>query len=160
MKKAAFAIALLIGGAAIAQPMTAETDLTPDTSTAVQPDAVQPEGAPLDPVVDTTASQSATVQTSTSIDQSMTRTDMAGMTPASASIVQPSNASPERDARGIVVLSDAATVPAGWNSAAGTATGGPLLDTAGQPMTADPYPACSASVTDNCVQTYEKGRSS
>jgi hypothetical protein len=36
--------------------------------------------------------------------------------------------------------------------------GGPELDSAGEPAVADTYPACTATVTDNCLQTYEKGR--
>ena len=43
-----------------------------------------------------------------------------------------------------------------------TAVGGPLVD----PATGDTmedgadatYPACTASVTDNCLQAYERGR--
>jgi hypothetical protein len=81
--------------------------------------------------------------------------------PADA-LVQPSNANPERDARGIPVISAAAIVPAGWNGVAGTgeAMGGPLLDPAtGEPM-ADTatYPACTRTVTDHCLQTYERHR--
>ncbi len=77
-------------------------------------------------------------------------------------VVQPSNANPERDARGIPVISDPAVVPAGFNGLAGTAMGGPSAD----PVTGDEvgpvdgnYPPCTAQVTDNCVQAYERGRS-
>lgn len=75
-------------------------------------------------------------------------------------VVEPSNADPERDARGIAVISAAAVVPAGWNgTAAGEAMGGPELDPAtGEPVPARDYPACTASVTDKCLQTYEVGR--
>jgi hypothetical protein len=77
-------------------------------------------------------------------------------------VAMPSNAAPERDARGIAVISDPATVPAGYNGTPDTlnGTGGPLLDTAGEPAAApDPaYPACTRTVTDNCVQTYERHR--
>jgi hypothetical protein len=76
-------------------------------------------------------------------------------------VAMPSNAAPERDARGIAVISDPATVPAGFNGTpdALNGTGGPLLDaTTGEPATTpDPaYPACTRTVTDNCVQTYER----
>ena len=85
------------------------------------------------------------------------------MATASGQIAQPSNANPERDARGIAVISDPAMVPAGWNGTAGTAVGGPMIDPAtGETITgadANP-PACSATITDNCVQTYERGRRS
>ncbi len=79
---------------------------------------------------------------------------------AAQTVSQPSNASPELDARGIPVISDPATVPAGFNAPPGM--GGPMVD-ASQPPAPQPatenYPACSRTVTDNCVQTYERGRS-
>ena len=50
--------------------------------------------------------------------------------------------------------------PPGWNgTAAGSAMGGPELDAVtGEPAAPETYPACTATVTDNCLQTYEKGR--
>jgi len=79
---------------------------------------------------------------------------------ATSQTVAPSNSAPERDARGIPVVSDAATVPAGFNNPPGM--GGPMVD-ASQPATPQPatetYPPCSREVTDNCLQTYERGRS-
>ena len=90
--------------------------------------------------------------------QTTTMTTPAPM--ATSQIVAPDNSNPERDARGIPVISDAATVPAGFNNPPGM--GGPLVD-ASQPAPTQPatedYPACSRTVTDNCVQTYERGRS-
>jgi hypothetical protein len=84
-----------------------------------------------------------------------------GMASAGSQVVLPSNANPERDARGIAVISDPAIVPAGFNGTTGGAMGGPLLDAAtGQPIDtpdASTRP-CSRTVTDNCVQTYERGR--
>ena len=81
-------------------------------------------------------------------------------TTATTQTSQPSNSAPERDARGIPVISDPATVPAGFNNPPGM--GGPMVD-ASQPPATQPatenYPACSRTVTDNCVQTYERGRS-
>ncbi|MCA1654771.1 MAG: hypothetical protein LC656_11575 [Sphingomonadales bacterium] len=81
-------------------------------------------------------------------------------TTATSQVSQPSNASPELDARGIPVVSDPATVPTGFNAPPGM--GGPLVDAssppAPQPATQN-YPACSRTVTDHCVQTYERGRS-
>ena len=82
-------------------------------------------------------------------------------------ISPPSNAAPERDARNIVVISDAAVVPAGFNGTPAplNGMGGPLVDPAdtvavGEPATTPDasYPACTRTVTDNCVQTYERGR--
>jgi hypothetical protein len=84
-------------------------------------------------------------------------------TTATSQTVAPSNAAPERDARGIPVISDAATSPAGFNQAPGmNGVGGPMVDAsqAPTPQPADQsYPACSRTVTDNCLQTYERGRS-
>ncbi len=82
-------------------------------------------------------------------------------------IALPSNAAPERDARNIVVISDPATVPAGFNGTPAplNGMGGPLVDPADTSATAEPaarpdasYPACTRTVTDNCVQTYERHR--
>ena len=70
--------------------------------------------------------------------------------PASAAVVQPSNANPERDARGIAVISDVAYVPPGYNGIGG-AMGGPVEGDN------ESYPACTATVTDNCIQLYERG---
>lgn len=81
-------------------------------------------------------------------------------TTATTEVSQPSNASPKLDARGIPVISDPAAVPAGFNSAPGM--GGPMADPASPPApqpATENYPACSRTVTDNCVQTYERGRS-
>ena len=80
-------------------------------------------------------------------------------TTATSQVAQPSNASPELDARGIPVISDPATVPAGFNAPPGM--GGPMVDASQPPAPMAPdatYPACSRTVTDNCVQTYERGR--
>jgi hypothetical protein len=91
--------------------------------------------------------------------QSTTTTTTTSM-PATGQVVQPSNANPELDARGIPVISDSAVAPAGFNNPPGM--GGPLVD-ASQPPAPQPatqaYPPCSRTVTDHCVQTYERGRS-
>lgn len=79
--------------------------------------------------------------------------------PASGSVVQPGNENPEHDARNIKVISDPAVVPAGFNGTSSAGTGGPLVDPATNESVADDnYPACSAAVTDNCLQTYERRR--
>ena len=84
--------------------------------------------------------------------------------PSSGQIVAPGNTAPEHDARGIAVISDAALAPPGFNQAPGipSAMGGPFVEAplnalATQPAT-ETYPACTATVTDNCVQAYERGR--
>ena len=76
----------------------------------------------------------------------------------------PGNQNVERDARGIPVVSDPAEVPAGANQAAPIPPGAVFQPNPNQaavftprPATED-YPACSRTVTDNCVQTYERGR--
>lgn len=74
-----------------------------------------------------------------------------------------SNSAPERDARGIPVVSDAATAPAGANQAApaGATQVVPAANQqavfASQPSSKE-YPICSKTVTDGCVQSYERGR--
>lgn len=81
-------------------------------------------------------------------------------TTATSQVSQPNNTNPELDARGIPVVSDPATVPAGFNNPPGM--GGPLADASSPPAPMAPdasYPPCSRTVTDNCVQTYERGRS-
>lgn len=150
MRTAAFAIALLMGGAAIAQTTT-QPNVDVDAGVGVQPDGDLDVDADVDVDTKTTAT---TVNTTTYASATV---------PASAAVVQPSNANPERDARGIAVISDPAVVPAGWNGIAGTGMGGPLVDpVTGQTVDADDtsYPACTATVTDNCLQTYERGRRS
>ncbi|MDT9597510.1 hypothetical protein [Sphingosinicella rhizophila] len=148
MKSAALAVTLLLSSAAIAQTVQPETALTPDTSTAMMPhDSVDSVEHTMMP---TTAPEAVA-------QQPMMTTHVSSTT---ARIVQPSNADPETDARGIKVISAEAMVPAGWNGQAGIAEGGPLLDpVTGEAMAPDNYPACSATVTDNCLQSYERGLS-
>jgi hypothetical protein len=153
MRTAALAIALLMSGAAIAQTTTTtEPDIDVDADVGIQPDGDLDVDADVD--VDT-----KTVVTTPVTTTHVATTHMA-MAPASGAIVQPSNADPEHDARGIAVISDPAVVPSGFNGVAGTALGGPLVDPAtGATVDTDAsYPACTATVTDNCVQTYERGR--
>ena len=142
IRTAAFTISLLLSGAAIAQA----------TDTYSIPDAMPAETT----ASDLPRADSAPMATTTAVVANPAA-------PASGEMVQPSNANPERDAHGIAVISAAATVPAGFNGmAAGDAVGGPLLDPAtGAPImpAANDYPACSATVTDHCLQAYERGRS-
>ena len=98
------------------------------------------------------AAQTTTYQTTTTT--TTTAAPMAGQ------VVEPSNTAPERDARGIPVISAPAVAPAGFNNPPGM--GGPMVD-ASQPPAPQPatqsYPPCTRTVTDHCVQTYERGRS-
>lgn len=134
MKTAAFAIALLMSGAAFAAPYVDDANAN-----------------------DANANAEMAVETPAPATTALT-----SPMPASGQVAQPSNAAPERDARGIAVISDPAMVPAGFNGTTGTAVGGPLVDPATGATLSDnaSYPACSKTVTDNCVQAYERGRKS
>jgi hypothetical protein len=92
--------------------------------------------------------QTTDMTTTTSTDTGMT----AGTT------VAPGNSAPERDARGIAVVSDAATAPPGWNMPPGTP--GAANPSAPPPSqgSAGPLPPCTRKITDRCTQTYERGR--
>lgn len=147
MKAMVLAVALLTGTAALAQSdYGADPNATP-TSDATAPASTMPDSPTNQvPAAD---SWSTTAATTTSA-------------PASPQVVQPSNANPERDARGIAVISLPAVVPPGFNGIPGGAMGGPLIDPAtGQEIAAahaGDLPACSREVTDRCLQTYERGR--
>jgi hypothetical protein len=135
MKTTAFAIALLFGGAAFAQ--SADPAATAYQGDGLSTLAWETEAAP--------AGAAATLASD--------------MPAATAQVVEPSNANPERDARGIAVISAAAVAPPGWNGVPAAAMGGPELDPAtGEAAAPERYPACTATVTDRCLQTYEKGR--
>lgn len=79
-------------------------------------------------------------------------------------VVAPSNANPETDARGIPVISAPAEVPAGANQAAAIPPGARFVPNPNQQQvfasrpSDETYPPCSRTVTDNCVQAYERGR--
>lgn len=140
MRLAALSIALLMSGAAIAQTSTTSDNATQDSA----------YGTTSQSTLDHSAMGHTTGQTTLA------------MAPASPAVIQPSNQDPEHDARGIAVISDPAVVPGGWNGLSGSAMGGPLLDPAtGEAVAAaeSDYPACSSTVTDNCLQAYERGRS-
>ena len=101
----------------------------------------------------------AVAQTTTETTTQTTTTATTGST------VAPGNTTVERDARGIPVVSDPATAPAGVNGP--VPVPGPNVQFvpapnaaaafATQPST-ETYPICSRTVTDNCVQNYERGR--
>ncbi len=79
-------------------------------------------------------------------------------TTATGTPVATSNSAPERDARGIPVVSESATAPAGWNAPPGS--GAPVADAstpAPSQGSAGELPPCSRTVTDRCTQTYERG---
>jgi len=152
MKMTAFAMALLMSGAAVAQTTT-EADVDADMNVAADVDVDATTSVDQNSNVHGTATHSSTVDA--------TSQTMASSMPATGdAIAEASNANPEEDARGIAVISDPAIVPAGWNGVSGTAVGGPLVDPAtGATVAGDDasYPPCTAQVTDNCVQSYERG---
>ena len=137
MKSVFFAAALLMGGAALAQ----ETDTTETT--------------------DTTVTTDATTTTTTTVTTPVTATTV---TTGTGMTVAPSNAAPERDARGIPVISDPAVAPAGANNAVVVPPGAQVVPAPNQAAafqtqaSTESYPACSRTVTDTCVQTYERPR--
>ena len=77
--------------------------------------------------------------------------------------VAPSNANPETDARGIAVISAPAEVPQGANQTTPIPPGAVFTPNPNQAQVftprpaAEEYPPCSRTVTDNCVQAYERG---
>ncbi|HEX8620566.1 MAG TPA: hypothetical protein VF718_01205 [Allosphingosinicella sp.] len=81
-------------------------------------------------------------------------------TMATGQTVAPDNSAPERDARGIAVISAPAAAPAGYNQGAQTVPAGsaPPTVAAPTPTTSGPLPPCTRTVTDRCTQTYERGR--
>ena len=133
MKKAAFGLALLLGGAAFAQ--TSDPAPPPMKATAPHPR-----------LGDGSRSRRHRRRDGERHDRRRAAGHPAG------------NADPERDARGIAVISAPAVPPAGWNGVPASAMGGPDLDPATGEAAAESYPACTASVTDKCLQTYERGR--
>ena len=159
MKAAAFTIALLLSGTAIAQTNTDADSVSPDTSVSMDTTSTSTTTSMDTMATDTGVTDSATAAESWSNTGSTTMAS--NMAPAGGQIVEPGNQNPERDARGIRVISLAAVVPAGYNGtmAGNTGMGGPLLDASGQPVSASgDLPACSRTITDRCVQTYERGR--
>lgn len=76
----------------------------------------------------------------------------------------PGNGAPERDARGIPVISAPATSPPGTNEPVAIAPGAQVVVNPNQAAAFTPQPAtgemppCTADVTDHCTQTYEGGR--
>jgi hypothetical protein len=179
MRTAAFAIALLLSGAAFAQTSTTTTqpDVDVDAHVGTQPDGDPDVDLDVDlgtksettiQNADGTVTTSSTSTTDGASDGAMTTDSRTAgtmvatnVTPPMNPVVQPSNANPEHDARGIAVISDPAVVPAGYNGTTGTGVGGPMVDpVTGATMTGadSSHPPCTATVTDNCLQTYERGR--
>ena len=108
-------------------------------------------------------SGAALAQTETDTDTTTTTT-VTTTTTAPGMTVAPSNAAPELDARGIPVISDPALAPDGVNATPVITPGAQVVPDPNQaakfqtqPAT-ETYPACSRTVTDNCLQAYERPR--
>lgn len=86
----------------------------------------------------------------------------AALMASSAAFAQ--TAAPERDARGIPVVSDAATTPAGANQMMTVPAGATVVAAPNQGQvfmtkaSTETAPPCTRERTDRCVQTYERGR--
>ena len=90
----------------------------------------------------------------------LAQSEMQTTTNAGGQMSAPGNSAPERDARGIPVISDPAMVPPGWNEAPRPGgTGAPPSATPAPMGAGEAAPPCSRTVTDNCTQTYEGGGS-
>jgi hypothetical protein len=143
MKKLVFAAALMLGTAAVAQDAT-QDDTTTDPTTQTEP-APAPAPAP----APTPAPAPAPTMTAPPAGPPQT--------------VAPSNQAPERDARGIAVVSDAAQAPSGTNQPVSAPPGAQVVASSNQQAAfqtqpaAKEYPPCTKEVTDGCVQTYERG---
>ena len=74
--------------------------------------------------------------------------------------VAPDNSNPERDARGIPVISAPAVAPSGYNQPVRTVPAGTPVPSVAPPTpsSSGPLPPCTRTVTDRCTQTYERGR--
>jgi hypothetical protein len=92
----------------------------------------------------------------------LAQTDMQAA-PAGGQPVAAGNSAPETDERGIPVVSDPATAPAGANEMTAIPPGAQVTVNPNQSAAFTPQPAngtappCSRTVTDHCVQTYEHG---
>ncbi len=136
MKFIMLTAALMLGGAAVAQTMEDEPAAMSETPTETMP--TEPMPAP----------------------DATTSVPPPPMTTMPPQMVAPGNTSPETDARGIRVVSDAAMAPAGYNQPAQMVPAGTPMRTvaAATPTSAGPLPPCTRTVTDRCTQTYERGR--
>ncbi|MEA3016061.1 MAG: hypothetical protein QOI38_783 [Sphingomonadales bacterium] len=135
MRSVLFGAALLLGTAAIAQPPADDTtdDTTMTTTTDTTTEMSQPAS--------TTTTTSTTMQTTGGVN--------------GGGMVAPGNTRPATDARGIPVISAPAVAPQGWN---GNGPPAPASGPAPSMGAATDLPPCSRTVTDRCVQTYERGR--
>lgn len=105
----------------------------------------------------------ALIASTAAVAQAQPTTPPAATPPAAGTPVAPGNQAPERDARGIPVVSEQATAPAGANQPFSVPPGAQVvLNPQAQVFTPQPaageLPPCTRTVTDRCTQTYERGR--
>ncbi len=155
MRSLIFAAALGISSVALAQ--TTDDTQTTGTEETTEGQTTGTEGT-------TTGTTTSTTTTTTDTGGTMaTSTMSAGGMSGGGGTVAPGNTNPEEDARGIPVVSDPATAPAGANASVQVVPGARVVASANQAAafqtqpSSENYQACSRTVTDNCVQTYERG---
>ena len=151
MKPIILAAAFLLAGTAFAQEAETpqSTDAESEAAEAEDAEATE-EAAPAETTTTTTTT------TTTATHHSSTAVHVAQ--PAGGQAVAPGNTAPERDARGIPVISAPAATPPGWNQAPSIGGTGASPSAPAAPMgSAGPLPPCSRTVTDRCTQTYERG---
>lgn len=155
MRKAFFVAALMLGTAAVAQE-TMQEETTTDTTSETMQEETPAEPQTMPPADPAPAPAPAPTPAPQPAPAPMAQPMGGGGT------VAPGNQNPETDARGIKVVSDAAMAPSGANQA--PPSGGPVVPAPNQAAvfqtqpSSKEYPTCSRTVTDGCVQAYERGR--
>jgi hypothetical protein len=156
MKSLMFAAALMIGGAAMAQDTTGTGTTTTGTGTGTGTGTNTGTQGTAGTTGTTTTTGTGTMSGTGSMSGTgpMSGTgSMSGM--AGGTTQAPGNMAPERDARGIAVISAEAAAPAGYNQpASNAAQPTPTVSSMGA---AGQLPPCTRTVTDRCTQTYERG---
>lgn len=140
-----------------------ETNPTPSqpTEPAQTPEQMPPEQMPPEQTMPTMPTTPPPTEPSTPPTPSTTAQPTMA---ATGTPVEPGNTKPERDARGIPVISDPATAPAGANQMVSAAPGSQVVANPNQGQVfasmaaTGSYPACSRTVTDHCAQKYEHSR--
>lgn len=181
MRSLLLAAALTVSSVAIAQSTQTEEmqppagqaqDMTPPAEEMTPPDTnpmpepmPQPTTEPAMPPEQAMPPEPAMPATPPPTEPSTPPTPSTMAQPAVAGTqVEPGNTKPERDARGIPVISAPATAPAGANQPVSAPAGAQVVANPNQSQVfasmaaTGAYPACSRSVTDHCVQKYERSR--
>ena len=173
MKSILFAAALSVSSIALAQTATEDTQTTTDATTTttttttdqgttgtMSGSAGAAQGS-ADSNMATTGTATGSMSTDTGTTSAQGSMSASGPAMGGGGQVAPGNTNPEQDARGIPVVSAPADAPSGAN--APVPTGATLVPAPNQAQvfstqqSTETYPACSRTVTDNCVQAYERG---